>query len=154
LRCELKTARLFEAATQLGAFGAGRDDLAEPMREFGRRVGLAFQMADDVLDVVGDPAVTGKPRGTDLLDGTVNLPLIVARERDPTLAGLDLRSVATSESAAEICDRIAATGATDEVLRRARSAVDAAKADLLDRLPRAEQPVFELIADQSVGRSL
>ncbi len=154
LRCELKTARLFEAATQLGAYGAGRDHLAAPLSEFGRRVGLAFQMADDVLDVVGDPAVTGKPRGTDLLDGTVNLPLIVARQRDPDLAELDLRTVTTPEQAARVCDSVAATGATDEVLRRARDAVDTAKADLLHLLPEAERVVFELIADQSVGRSL
>lgn len=154
LRCELKTARLFEAATQLGSFAGRRDALAAPMREFGRRVGLAFQMADDVLDVVGDPAVTGKPRGADLLDGTVNLPLIVARERDPELAGLDLRAVRTPADAAAICDRIAATGATDDVLRSARASVDAAKHDLLGLLPEGERPVFELIADQSVGRSL
>ena len=154
LRSELKTARLFEAATQLGAFAGGRPELAAPMRTFGRHVGLAFQMADDVLDVVGDPSVTGKPRGTDLLDGTVNLPLIIARAGDPELFAIDLRSVRTADEAAEICDRITATGATDEVLRRARANVDAAKQDLIGRLPNAERPVFELIADQSVGRSL
>ena len=52
---------------------------------FGRRIGLAFQLLDDVLDVSGPAERTGKPRGTDLLDGTVTLPLILARERDPAL---------------------------------------------------------------------
>ena len=49
---------------------------------FGERLGVAFQILDDVLDVSGPPERTGKPRGTDLLDGTVTLPLILApRER-------------------------------------------------------------------------
>src|SRR6201999_3833241 len=70
-RCRLKTAALFECAVSLG------DDDAE-LRRFGTEVGLAFQLLDDVLDVTGPPERTGKARGTDLLDGTVNLPLIVA----------------------------------------------------------------------------
>ena len=47
-------------------------------RRYGRRLGLAFQIADDVLDCDGDPESTGKPIGTDLLDGTVTLPLLLA----------------------------------------------------------------------------
>ena len=80
-RCELKTARLFEAACRLGAIFGGGEASAE-LAEFGRRIGIAFQIFDDVLDVSGPIERTGKPRGTDLLDGTVTLPLIVARERD------------------------------------------------------------------------
>ena len=53
---------------------------------FGEDIGLAFQLLDDVLDVSGPAERTGKPRGTDLLDGTVTLPLILARGRDPGLA--------------------------------------------------------------------
>ena len=55
------------------------------LRRFGTEVGLAFQLLDDVLDVTGPPERTGKARGTDLLDGTVTLPLIVAAEREPGL---------------------------------------------------------------------
>jgi geranylgeranyl pyrophosphate synthase len=97
-RCDLKTARLFQAACELGALeGDGRRDR---LGRFGRRIGLAFQLLDDVLDVSGPAARTGKHRGTDLLDGTVTLPLILARERDPGLAALDLREVRTPEQAA------------------------------------------------------
>ena len=88
-RCDLKTARLFEAACRLGALGGDGD--ADLLGRFGRSIGLAFQLLDDVLDVSGPAERTGKHRGTDLLDGTVTLPLILARERDPELAALDLR---------------------------------------------------------------
>ena len=54
--------------------------------DFGAEIGLAFQLLDDVLDVTGPPERTGKARGTDLLDGTVTLPLIVAAEADPAIA--------------------------------------------------------------------
>ena len=87
LRCELKTARLFEAACELGAIatGAARDEI-DALRAYGRSIGLAFQLLDDVIDVAGPASLTGKHRGTDLLDGTVTLPLILAREREPGLA--------------------------------------------------------------------
>ena len=101
-RCDLKTARLFQAACELGALeggGAGRACSAR----FGRRIGLAFQLLDDVLDVSGPAERTGKHRGTDLLDGTVTLPLILARERDPALRALDLRGGARRRSRPRRC---------------------------------------------------
>ena len=120
-RCELKTARLFEAACRLGALERRRRTATAPRRAFGRRIGLAFQILDDVLDVSGPAERTGKHRGTDLLDGTVTLPLILARERDPELGALDLRDDHRRPTQAEeVCDRIAATGALDAA--RARGA--------------------------------
>ena len=92
-RCELKTASLFAAAARLGATLGDAPDAADGLAGFGRRIGLAFQILDDVLDVSGPAERTGKHRGTDLLDGTVTLPLIIARERDPELAALDLAAV-------------------------------------------------------------
>ncbi|HTE63971.1 MAG TPA: polyprenyl synthetase family protein [Solirubrobacteraceae bacterium] len=71
-RCDLKTARLFQAACRLGALEGGGQ--ADALGDFGRRIGLAFQLLDDVLDVSGPAERTGKHRGTDLLDGTVTLP--------------------------------------------------------------------------------
>ncbi len=97
-RCRLKTAVLFRAACELGALEADGDP--EALGAFGERIGLAFQILDDVLDISGPPERTGKPRGADLLDGTVTLPLILARERDPSLAALDLRGVRTADDAA------------------------------------------------------
>jgi geranylgeranyl pyrophosphate synthase len=148
-RCDLKTARLFEAACRLGALaGGGHEDL---LGGFGREIGLAFQLLDDVLDVSGPADRTGKHRGTDLLDGTVTLPLILASARDPELAALDLRSVRTPERAGAICDAIAATGALDTAREQALEMVEAAKA-ALPALPEAQQGALELVADGVVDR--
>jgi geranylgeranyl pyrophosphate synthase len=82
-RCRLKTGRLFAAAATLGArLGGLPAGETERMAEFGIELGLAFQIADDVLDCDGDPDTTGKALGTDLLDGTVTLPILLAAQRD------------------------------------------------------------------------
>jgi geranylgeranyl pyrophosphate synthase len=155
-RCRLKTAVLFRAACELGALHGGVGDgavngLVEALGDFGERIGLAFQLLDDVLDVTGPPQRTGKPRGADLLDGTVTLPLILARERDPDLAALDPRSVTTAERAAEVCARIGATGALERCRTRALDLVAAAKT-ALPRLGGRQQAALELIADGVVER--
>ena len=75
----------------------------ESLTRFGCDIGLAFQLLDDVLDVLGPPERTGKARGTDLIDGTVTLPFILAREQDPGLAEIDVRELdaaAASDEAA------------------------------------------------------
>jgi geranylgeranyl pyrophosphate synthase len=118
---------------------------------FGRRIGLAFQMLDDVLDVSGPAERTGKHRGTDLLDGTVTLPLILARERDPALRELNLRAVRTPSQAEAVCDAIAATGVLEDARDSALAIVAAAKADL-PVLPEAQQGALELVADGVVDR--
>jgi geranylgeranyl pyrophosphate synthase len=153
-RCRLKTSSLFDASCRLGALVGGRADLAPPLGGFGGRIGLAFQMLDDVLDVSGPIERTGKPRGTDLLDGTVTLPLILARGRDRGLGALDLRAEVTGpQQAASVCDRIAATGALEEARSRALAEVAAAKEDLggLD-LSGERRRALELVADGVVER--
>jgi geranylgeranyl pyrophosphate synthase len=152
-RCELKTASLFAAACKLGslAAGAGRAR-TEVLERFGHRVGLAFQLLDDVLDVAGSAGSTGKPRGSDLLDGAVTLPLILASRVDPGLAALDLRSVSSREGAERICDRIAATDALDETRKRATDLVSAAKSELGDSLSQDVTALLRLVADRIVDR--
>ena len=153
-RCELKTASLFEAACRLGALTASRTarQLADALGSFARRVGLAFQMLDDVLDVSGPVERTGKPRGTDLLDGTVTLPLILARARDPELAEFDLSTLATAPQALELCERIAATGALQTARERALRVVAEAKASLPKILPDGRSMLLYLVADAVVER--
>jgi len=153
-RCELKTAALFEAACRLGALNAvdGSAKLAAALGAFARRIGLAFQMLDDILDVSGPVERTGKSRGTDLLDGTVTLPFILAGERDPEVASVELRSLAGPRQAEALCERIAATGALDEAREQALAVVAGAKASLPAILPGGRSELLELVADAVVER--
>jgi geranylgeranyl pyrophosphate synthase len=154
-RCELKTARLFEAACRLGAIlGTTGPAAASGLGTFGSRIGVAFQIFDDVLDVSGPVERTGKPRGTDLLDGTVTLPLILARHRDPALRALDLRAEVTDPAEAEgVCDRIAATGALGEAREEALKHVREAKQALGGlELDERQRVTLELVADGVVER--
>jgi len=144
-RCRLKTARLFECACLLG-----QDN--EHLREFGAEIGLAFQLLDDVLDVSGPPERTGKARGTDLLDGTVTLPLVEAAESDPGIREVDLQAL-DAASAEALCDRIAATGALERVRARALEMVVAAKRALDTAAFEPEQrQLLALVADGVVQR--
>jgi len=148
-RCRLKTGVLFRAACELGALEGGGE--VDALGSFGERIGIAFQILDDILDVTGPPERTGKPQGTDLLDGTVTLPLILARERDPELAALDLRSVRTQAQAAEVCRRLGSTAALPIARERALRRVADAKA-MLPSMPRRQLEVLELVADGVVER--
>jgi geranylgeranyl pyrophosphate synthase len=148
-RCRLKTASLFEASCRLGALFGGSPELAPALGSFGERLGVAFQMLDDVLDVEGPPERTGKPRGADLMDGTVTLPLILARRSDPSLSG----AVRCAEEAAAVCDRIAATGALGEAREQAFTYVRDAK-QVLDEmdLSEARERALHLVAEGVVER--
>jgi geranylgeranyl pyrophosphate synthase len=144
-RCRLKTAKLFECACRMGTD-------SEALGAFGAEIGLAFQLLDDVLDVSGPAERTGKARGTDLLDGTVTLPLIVAAAEDASIRSVELRALDPAAAAA-LCDRIAATGALDRVRSRALAMVAAAK----DRLDAAafdpeQRQLLGLVADGVVQR--
>ncbi len=150
-RCRLKTGRLFAAACVLGRSTVSGDQ-SVAMEDFGHRIGLAFQMLDDVLDISGPVERTGKARGTDLLDGTVTLPLIAAIEVEPELAETDLHRL-DEASAAALCDRIAATGALEAVRARAMNLIEEAKASLSGASLEDEQSrLLELIADGVVLR--
>ncbi len=152
-RCRLKTGSLFAAAAVLGgeAGGAGRAESAG-LAEFGGRIGLAFQMLDDVLDLAGPPERTGKARGTDLLDGTVTLPVIEAVAAEPSLAEYDLHDL-DEAAAAALSDRIAATGALDRVRGQALELIDRAKASpALDVVDPEQRRLLELVADGVVQR--
>ena len=118
-RCTLKTGKLFEAACLLGG---RRQELAR----FGLALGIAFQIADDILDCAGEPETTGKEPGVDLRDGTPTLPLLLAAREDE-----QVRRALAGEAVADALERVAATGALEsaravahEYAERARSALD------------------------------
>lgn len=79
-----KTALLIAASCELGAIAAGADTATiRHLRYYGRNLGLAFQITDDVLDMVADPEQTGKPIGGDLRQGVITLPAIYALQASP-----------------------------------------------------------------------
>lgn len=81
---EGKTAALFSAACRCGALIAGAPpDAAGAMAEYGLRWGVAFQITDDTLDLVGDPGLLGKPIGSDVGAGKITLPVIAALRNAP-----------------------------------------------------------------------
>lgn len=114
-RCAAKTGVLFEAALQLGAIlGGGELEDVDLLARFGRTVGTAFQLADDILDC-GTPeteAMIGKRPGADVRDGTMTLPMLHAVQVDPMLADVLARDVHDDDVDA-ILARIRATGALD-----------------------------------------
>jgi geranylgeranyl pyrophosphate synthase len=83
-RIYAKTASMFELATEAaGVLIDAPDDQIKVLRDFGRDLGLAFQIIDDVLDFTGNPSDVGKPVGSDLLHGIVTLPVIHYLEMHP-----------------------------------------------------------------------
>jgi len=137
---EKKTAKLFEAACQLGAVLAGKPGLEEPMAVFGRELGAAFQVADDVLDYTANADTLGKNIGDDLAEGKPTLPLILSRKNlgaehqsliDDTIRGGGI------DRMEQIVELIRSSGALDESMDVARSRSDAAK-QALSALPESK----------------
>ena len=89
---EKKTAALIEASLQLGALTALSSDDAVPFKRFGRYLGLAFQIRDDVLGIWGDEGATGKPRGSDIRRKKKSFPIVFALERANGIIRTDILS--------------------------------------------------------------
>ena len=84
---ERKTARLLSGASYLGARVGGADvPLAEKLRSYGTAFGMAFQLVDDLLDLLGDEGVIGKPIGTDIKEGVYTLPLLHGMQKRDDVA--------------------------------------------------------------------
>ena len=153
---ERKTAVLFAAATQLAALLAGSDAaMQERMRDYGMHLGLAFQIADDVLDYTGDAEALGKNLGDDLAEGKATLPLIHAMSRAEQSVKQRLRQIIETGDASAMPEVLAAIKAADSMnysLEKAHFHADAAKAALRS-VPDGQwkQALIEL-ADYSVAR--
>ncbi|HET8569697.1 MAG TPA: polyprenyl synthetase family protein [Candidatus Limnocylindria bacterium] len=152
-RIELKTASLYAACCQGGALLADADpEHVAALGAFGTSLGLAFQITDDVLDVVGDEEEFGKSVGQDLAEGMATLPMIYAAEDDPAFAA---RIVAPGKDPAEVgalIERIRASDGVARARRRALAFHDAA-VRALDALPdRVERRALADVADFVVSR--
>ncbi len=93
---EMKTAELFSLSCDLGALlGGATAERRAALREFGRRLGLAYQMYDDCVDIFGSEASSGKTLGTDLMKGKLTLPVLLLRERASEQERAELQALIT-----------------------------------------------------------
>lgn len=107
---QMKTGSLFAVAAELGATISGADDAtSRSLKEFGLRIGTAYQIYDDCLDIAGDENVTGKTLGTDLRKGKLTLPVLML-----------LRAAAAFEK--ERCAELILDGNSEEIARLVKAA--------------------------------
>ncbi len=100
---DLKTAELFSVACFLGARLAERDQsYVEAAGNFGRHLGIAYQIYDDLTDLVGSEEKIGKTLGTDIATGKATLPIILLRDRLPPEEATLLRATLSGESETDV----------------------------------------------------
>ena len=151
----MKTAGLFKAACVAGGTLGGLSiKQVDALATYGQALGLAFQMSDDVMDLVGKPGLMGKGVGADLAEGTVTLPVIFALKEGN--AAVIRRVLQTPSPPPEILEAgIEAVLATDAIRKTETWALGEIKAALegLSLLPdRPERAILEAIASEVVGR--
>ena len=152
-RCELKTADLFAVACRLGASLSDSDEATEAaLAEYGRLIGLAFQILDDVLDCSGDAADTGKQPGTDVRDGTLTLPLLFALEVAPELAATLQRDDLNAEEVAAVLRTVAACGALERARGVAMRYIHSARGVLDACAGPVERELLSQVAARVVAR--
>lgn len=153
-----KTAALFRWGLAAGASAAALEpEVIESMARAGTALGLAFQLVDDVLDLEGDPAETGKNPLSDLREGKLTWPVIIASERDRSLAGeLRARLGDSSEwdpaDGAELVARIRSTGALEATRVFAEFQGERARTEL-ERVPRSlARTAMNWVVDAAIHR--
>jgi octaprenyl-diphosphate synthase len=119
-----KTASLFNVSCEIGPILNGRNDRErQKFAAFGEMIGTAFQITDDLLDFVGDPKVTGKEPGMDVINGKVTLPLIYSLRKVGDRSGREITGYLKKNQGEDFFERIYAfvseNGGLDYTYRRA-----------------------------------
>ncbi len=151
---EGKTAALTECCGRLGALYAGAADaVAECLASYGRNLGLAFQIADDLLDLVGNPEIVGKTLGTDLAQQKLTLPLIHGLGRMSKPEAQRLRdSLGAPEERRLVLAALERSGSLLYARRKAEEFSRAARGEL-ESLPQSEcRTILEALTDWSIRR--
>jgi heptaprenyl diphosphate synthase len=147
-RIKRKTALLIAVSCQLGAIAAGcTEEIHKKMYWFGYYVGMAFQITDDILDIVGTEQQLGKPAGSDLLQGNITLPVLYAMESPLLRQQIEKVHEQTSkEEIGAIIERIKTSGAIDRSYDVSRMYLNKAL-NILDQLPanRAKQSFQKIV---------
>jgi octaprenyl-diphosphate synthase len=136
-----KTAKLFEAAAQLGAIiGGGSEDIERSLAAYGMHLGTAFQLIDDVLDYSGAEVETGKHLGDDLAEGKPTLPLIYVMQHGTADQAACVRRAIENGGRDDfllVLAAIRSTGALEHAKQQAKLEADRAAASL-DALPASQ----------------
>ena len=152
-----KTAKLFEASARLGAVIAGADAATEEAcASYGRALGTAFQLVDDLLDYEGDTQSLGKNVGDDLREGKPTLPLLVAMERSSEQERQLIRHAIENgeeQRLAEIIAIVRRTGALEATREAARTEAQRARDSLNALPPSTAREALLYLCVQSVDRS-
>lgn len=151
-----KTAILFAAACRLGGLVAGLDEARQDaLHRYGMALGIAFQIADDVLDYVGDAGSIGKNLGDDLAEGKTTLPLIIAQRR-ASAAQVEVLRAAIREGDRNALPAVIAaireTDALDAAIAQAREHAEAARRELATLPPSVHRDALGDLADYAVQR--
>jgi geranylgeranyl diphosphate synthase type I len=155
-----KTGALMEASTKMGALlGGGKPREVRALAKYGRLIGMAFQIQDDMLGVAGEQKKFGKPVGSDIREGKRTLIVVCAlktasrRDRAELLRALGNEDASKAEIRRAI-SILRKTGAIEYAARRALELVEEAKSELdVLRDSKAKRFLLEL-ADFTVGREL
>lgn len=151
-----KTAKLFEAATRLGAVMSGATSQQEQaLAEYGMRLGTAFQLIDDVLDLSGDPAQIGKKLGNDLAEGKPTLPLLYAIQHGTAVEATLVREAISQGDLTQmeaVMEVLTSTGALAYVRNVARKEADLACEAIATFTPNPHQRALVELAEFSVTR--
>ena len=131
---QMKTGALFSAATELGAYLSGSSPaVIGALRTYGDKVGIAYQVLDDCIDLVGDEEMIGKTLGTDLACGKFTLPVLLLLQRSTPAQREELSSVLLADSGmdpAALLDLVRSRGALTAAIAAGRQLVDEAEAAL------------------------
>ena len=155
-----KTAVLIQAACRVGAILADAPEAVEKgLSEYGFNLGLAFQMADDLLDYTADPAVLGKELGADLKEGKLTLPVVHALTRAPADAALQMKRIIkntdfSSHEFKMLIDLLNQYEGIDYTRKMALERIRTAQSALSVFEPSETRTLLSDIADYAVDRDL
>ncbi len=147
----LKTASLFEAAAQMGSMlGGAAPDVVDALRCYGYNLGLAFQIVDDVLDIVGDAAAMGKPTGIDVAHG---MGVLVAQNgQNQAAAPAAVAAPAVDNPVDALMARLRSSGAVEVAWIQAREMAQRARAALADIPPSPARDELECLVTLVMDR--
>ncbi|MCS6777235.1 MAG: polyprenyl synthetase family protein [Chloroherpetonaceae bacterium] len=153
-----KTATFVEGCCRCGAIlGNAEEPIESCLAQYGYHLGMAFQLADDLLDYIGDPHITGKPCGSDLREGRATMPFLLAldragrQEREQLIAAFGNPELPDQEFVA-VRDILSRYGTFDQTRDTARQHVEKASEALCLLPPSMARDCFSLLTEYVVER--